>query len=386
MNRMSKSWVLLVAAGMLAAGRAPAAAPAKPATNTAAPAKPADKSLDLFPDPVIAKGKGVEVKRSQLDKEVIQFKAQYAARGQSVSPAQEPLLEQQKLEELIDLQLLKAKATAAERAAGKAEAEKLWQEVKTQAGSEEMLNLHLKAQGLTREELLGKWTDARIARAVLMRELKIKVTDEEVKKFYNDNPAQFEEPEMVQVRHILLSTRDPLTGKELSADQKAAKRKLAESLLKRARAGEDFAKLVKEYSEDPGSKDKGGEYTFPRASADPRRAMDPDFETAAFALKPNEISDIVTTQYGYHIIKLLERIPAKKQALAEVSSHIKDYLTQMAIQKEAKPYLEKLKKEAGVEILDEQLKPKDESDAAAFPSGHPPTKPEAKPAGKPAGK
>ena len=75
---------------------------------------------------------------------------------------------------------------------------------------------------------------------VLEREMKISVSDADVKKFYDENPAKFEEPEMVRASHILLSTRDQANGVELTSDKKAAKRKLAEDLLKRARAGEDF--------------------------------------------------------------------------------------------------------------------------------------------------
>ena len=99
----------------------------------------------------------------------------------------------------------------------------------------------------------------------------------------------------------------------MTEEQKAAKRKEMEGLLKRARAGEDFAKLAKEYSEDPGSKDKGGEYTFPRGQ------MVPEFEAAAFSLNTNQVSDIVTTRFGYHIIKLSEKIPAQKVEFAKVA-------------------------------------------------------------------
>jgi len=161
---------------------------------------------------------------------------------------------------------------------------------------------------------------------------------------------------MVRASHILLSTRDPETNKDLSEDQKTAKRKKAEELLKRARAGEDFAKLAKENSEDPGSKDKGGEYQFSRGQ------MVGEFETAAFSLKTNEISDIVTTQFGYHIIKLSEKIPAKKIELTKVTPDVKEYLTQQQMQKrqqDVQDYLQKLKKESAVEILDDNLKPTD---------------------------
>jgi peptidyl-prolyl cis-trans isomerase C len=289
------------------------------------------------------------------------------------------MLQQRVLDQLIQLQLLKSKSTAADQVAAKKQAEKQLEDAKTQLGSEESLNLRLKAQGLTRESLLDKWTDGELAKAVLTRELKVDITDDQVKKFYDDNPSKFEEPEMVRASHILLSTLESDGKTDLPADKKAAKRKLAEDLLKRARAGEDFAKLAKEYSEDPGSKDKGGEYKFPRGQ------MVKEFENAAFALKTNEVSDIVTTQFGYHIIKLSEKIPAKKRELAETSPRIKDYLTSLALQEKAPAYLEQLKKEAGVEVLDPDLKPK-ETSGTTLPAGHPPigtSKDSALPAGHP---
>jgi parvulin-like peptidyl-prolyl isomerase len=142
--------------------------------------------------------------------------------------------------------------------------------------------------------------------------------------------------------------------------------------LKRARAGEDFAKLAKEYSEDPGSKDKGGEYKFPKGQ------MVAEFEAAAFSLNTNQISDIITTRFGFHIIKLLEKLPAKKVEFAKAEPDIKDGLTQQALQKQFPDYLAKLKKEAGVEILDEKLKPKETADVPGLPAGHPPVKAGAK--------
>jgi len=123
--------------------------------------------------------------------------------------------------------------------------------------------------------------------------------------------------------------------------------------LKRAKSGEDFAKLARQYSEDPGSKDNGGEYTFPRGQ------MMPEFEAAAFSLNTNQVSDVVTTPYGYHIIKLYEKIPAKKIDFDKAESDIKDYLTQQQIQKQFPQYSQKLRKDADVQILDDKLKPLD---------------------------
>ena len=144
------------------------------------------------------------------------------------------------------------KPPPADKAAGKALAEKRFEEAKTKLGSEEALNRQLKLMGTTREEVLAKWTESATAETVLKRELKVNVTDEDAKKYYDDNPARFEEPEMVRASHILLMTTDPKTNTELTEDQKAAKRKQMEGILKRARAGEDFAKLAKEYLRRPG--------------------------------------------------------------------------------------------------------------------------------------
>jgi len=253
------------------------------------------------------------------------------------------------------LQLLLGKATEADKAQGKEQFAKSFQKFKTEgkltdAEFEEKLNPQLRVQGLTREQWEQKRTDQATVSLVLEREMKISISDDDVKKFYDENPPKFEQPEMVRASHILLSTRDQSTGVELGPDKKEAKHKLAEELLKRARAGEDFAKLAKDYSEDPGSKDKGGEYKFPRGQ------MVPEFESAAFSLGTNQVSDIVTTQFGYHIIKLSEKFPAQKIELAKVADEVKEGLKQQGIQKQLPVFIANLKKEANVEIVDEKLK------------------------------
>ena len=364
MKRMIESSVLLLMAASLPVW---GAAPDHPAsTNATAASKSADPITSLFGNTVVAKGKGVEVTRAQLDDKVIRIKAQAAARGQSIPPEHVAMLDQQMLDQLIQIQLLQGKATPEDKAAGKALAAKRFEEAKTKLGSEDALNRQLKLMGTTREEVIVEWTDSATAESVLKRELKVNITDADAKKYYDENPARFEQPEMVRAAHILLMTTDPKTNAELTEDQKAAKRKEMEGILKRARAGEDFAKLAKEYSEDPGSKDKGGEYKFPKGQ------MVAEFEAAAFSLNTNQISDIITTRFGFHIIKLLEKLPAKKVEFAKAEPDIKDGLTQQALQKQFPEYLAKLKKDAGVEILDEKLKPKENAEAPGLPAGHPP--------------
>ncbi len=362
MNRTTKCLLPLLAGTLLLPGLAHAAAAPAP-TNSAS-----GNSLDaLFGNPVVAKGKGFEIKRSQLDDEVVRAKSQMAARGQTLAPEQSALIERQILDQLIQMQLLNSQATAADKAAGKADAEKKFADAKAKLGSEDALNRQLKLMGSTQDEVIAKWAEALTAEAVLKRALNVNITDADAKKFYDENPSRFEEPEMVHVAHILIGTRDASTGTELSEAQKAAKRKQADDLLKRARAGEDFGKMAAQYSDDPGSKDKGGEYTFARGQ------MVPEFESAAFSLKTNQVSDVVTTQYGYHIIKLIDKSPAHKVEFSKAEPEIKEGLSQQALQKQFPDYIAKLRKDANVEILDDKLKP---AESTVSPSAAPlPTKP-----------
>jgi len=345
MKKISQLCVLLCAVAPLAAF---SVTPDQPASTN----KP---SLDaLFGDSVVAKGKGVDVKRADLDAMVVRMKAGYAAQ-QMPAPAD---LESQALKNLVIQQLILSKATDADRAKAKTNFDEWVAKVKKANNftNDEEFDKAVSRQ-LFGGETLDQWkkqrTDAMTVPVVLERELKVNVSDDEIKKFYDDpaNISDFEQPEMVRASHILLMTQDPTTHEPLPADKKAEKKKQMEDILKQAKAGADFGELAKKYSEDPGSKDKGGEYTFPR------NRMVKEFEDTAFALKnPGDISDIIETTYGYHIIKLNEKIPAKKVDLAEVKDGIKDHLVQEQFQKRVPDYTSKLVKEADLKITDEKLK------------------------------
>jgi parvulin-like peptidyl-prolyl isomerase len=332
------------------AGHATSATP-----NGTTNATPADAMTALFGDPVIAKGKGFEIKRSALDQIMVGAKGQAAAANQQL-PAD---FEARALNQLITIQLLLQVANDADRAAGQKDADLQYTNILKHFGSEEAFARQLKAVGMTMDELRAKALQEATAKAALKRELNVTVTDDEVLKLYTDRPADFEEPEKAHVQHLLLMTIDPTTQAPLSADQVAEKRKQIDALLVRARAGENFTNLVKEYSEDPGSKATGGEYNFSRGQ------MVPEFEAAAFSMTNGQISDVVITKYGFHIIKLLGKSPAKKVELATVSDDIRNYLIQQKISKLAPAYITKLKAEDDVMIMDADLKAKLEAAEAA---------------------
>jgi parvulin-like peptidyl-prolyl isomerase len=277
----------------------------------------------------------------------------------------------QLLDRLIQDQLLLQKATDADRTNGVQKASLQMNMLLERFGSQEVLERQMKAVGLTVAELRAKIIQENTAQAVKIRELNVTVTDAETKQYYDDTNhlADFEQPETVHVCHILSLTMDPVTRAPLPADQQQAKRKQIDDLLKRIRGGADFAALAKQYSEDPVSKDNNNEITLARGNP----GIPPEIEAAAFSLTNNQVSDVITSAYGYHIIKLLDKTPAKKLALTDkvplsdvtIASRVKDFLTQQKTEKLAPAYLEKLRKAADVQILDADLKAAAAAAAAA---------------------
>jgi parvulin-like peptidyl-prolyl isomerase len=326
---------------------------------TATNAKPADAMTALFGDPVIAKGKGFEIKRSELDQVMTGIKSKAALQGQALTSEQTLRFGGLILNKLIEDQLMLQKATEADKTAAKNKTDTQITAIVKQLGSEEVLSRQLKANGMTMAELRSKITQDNTAQAALTRELNVAVTDAEAKQFYDEHPAEFEQPEKVHLCDILLLTIDPTTRAPLSADQQKAKRKRMDDLLKRARSGERFTNLAVQYSEDPGVKDNGGE--LPPVSRD---QMSPELAAAAFSLTNNQVSDIIEMPYGYHVIKLLDKTPAKKLALTDkvplsdvtIASRVKEMLTQQKTEKLAPDYLDKLKAAADVQVLDADLK------------------------------
>jgi peptidyl-prolyl cis-trans isomerase C len=168
---------------------------------------------------------------------------------------------------------------------------------------------------------------------------KITVPDADVKKFYDDNLEKyFKKQESVKASHILIGVDEKATPE----DRKKAKEKI-EAILKKVKAGEDFAALAKTESTCP-SKAQGGDLgVFTRGQ------MVAPFEKAAFDLKPGEVSDIVETQFGYHIIKLTEKNAAATEKFDDVKAKIADYLKSQQAQKAVATYVEELKAKAKIE-------------------------------------
>src|SRR3954467_5927271 len=203
-------------------------------------------------DHVVAKGKGFEIKASQVEDTYILFKANRAAIGQNVGQTPEEIkkTEAEILDSLIASKVILMRATEADRTNGVAEADRFIKDKKAAASSEAAYRRQLIISGVTPETFEKEVLDQAIIKAVVDRELRSKqtVTDEEIEKFYKENPKMFEEPEKWKVAHIFMGNRDRATHAELSEAEKAEKRSKMKEILVRARGGIDFAKLAKENS------------------------------------------------------------------------------------------------------------------------------------------
>jgi parvulin-like peptidyl-prolyl isomerase len=384
---MYRNLIALLLGGLLVAGSAACGAEASPAPGRA------PKLSDLFGDEVLARGKGAEVKRSHLEEAFVAFRANLASRGQSIPEVQRVAKEAELLQRLVVTQILTNRVTEADRQVARGLAEKFVAEARKTAVSEDAFNRQLKAMGLTPEQFDRRVVEQSLAEAVIQRELAsdLRITDANLREFYDTgsdllvrlmqadlekmvkdpaaapaliaqvkqriddlrkaNLARLEQPERVRVSHVFLTTIDRKTDEPLPEEQRKFKRQQMEKIRQRALAGEDFARLVQEFSEDRGLQQTKGEYTFSRDDS-----FAPEFKSAAFSLSPGQISDVVSTPIGLHVIKLLERIPAKKAEFEKVSGDLKEFLKQQELQRTMPGYFARLIKEAGVEVLDPKYK------------------------------
>lgn len=149
------------------------------------------------------------------------------------------------------------------------------------------------------------------------------VNDAELRAFYDRNLSRYQVDERVRASHIILMTM----GKSEEEIKQVEAR--AQEVLAKVKAGGDFAELAKQYSEDTGNKDQGGDLGWVV-----RGQMVPAFEQATFALQPGQISDVVKTEYGYHVIKVHERDRAHMQTFDEVKDQIRQEIAQQKQQEQ----------------------------------------------------
>lgn len=305
-------------------------------------AKPAKETVAATnPTAVVAKVNGVAITQAEVDRAVkillAQSKMQQPVPGEIMKKAEAAAMNQLIASEL----LYQAGVKTADKDLDKQVETQIAQR-RAQFPSPVEYEKALKENNLTEKDLTVLMRKDIVINNLLQKEVagKITVSEADVKKFYDDNKDKFKTEESVKASHILIG----VDAKATADDKKKAKEK-AEAIRKRLLTGEDFAAVAKKESTCPSASQGGDLGSFTKGQ------MVPEFEKAAFALKPGEISDVVETKFGYHIIKVQEKKPAGTVSFDEAKKNIEGYLKSQKTQKAVNEYLEKLRKEAKVEIL-----------------------------------
>ncbi len=241
-------------------------------------------SKSVGADKILAEVGGFKLTLKEFNDQVASLPPQL-----QMAVARNPQLKQQLLDRWVQLTLM----------AKEARSEKMEDRPAVKKRIQDMTNALL-AQEYMRENVEGK----------------VKVTDKEVKDYYEKHKSEFVQPEQVRARHILVKV-PPKADKKQWAEAK----KKAEMIRAKALKGEDFAKLAQEYSDDPGSKGRGGDLGYFQ-----KGRMVPEFEQAAFALKTGQVSQPVKTTFGYHIIKVEGKKPSKQESFKDVQQKIRQKL------------------------------------------------------------
>jgi peptidyl-prolyl cis-trans isomerase C len=291
-----------------------------------------------LPD-VLARVNGESVKKADLDRLI---KNMELSANQPIPAERRDEILRRALDQLVTYTVLSQECRARKVTVTDAEIDGNLKQMQSQFPTEEEFKKALTARGMTLEKLRS---DARIDMSInRMMEAELASTpvptDPQVREFYDKNPDKFKQDEAIRASHILI----PADEKADEATKKKARAEI-DDILKQLKGGADFGELAKKYSKD-GSAAQGGDLNF-----FPKGQMVPAFDQAAWALKPGEISGVVTTPFGYHIIKLTEQRPASTVPFEQVSPRIKEYLTEQQKQGRAEAFIELLKQKAKIEVL-----------------------------------
>ncbi len=300
-------------------------------------------------NPLVMKVNGEPVYAAEISLMMQNIQGYLASQGQQVSQEQVFQVASQRI---VEQKLLAQEAERFGLKPDETKVAEMMQLTEQQAGGRATLESMMLEAGTSISALEEIFREMELGRVFIEQQIRptIEVTDEEVAAFYNENPQFFETSEQVHARHILF-TVDENADEEADASAKAG----AEAAHQRAVAGEDFAELAKELSQGPSGPNGGDLGFFEKAR------MVPAFADAAFALEPGEISPVVKTQFGYHVIKVEDRRGAGTISLDEADARIRQMLTNQKAGDTTAALIETLGEKANLEFYDESGKRVEES-------------------------
>jgi peptidyl-prolyl cis-trans isomerase C len=271
------------------------------------------------PEKYAAVVNGVGILREDYQLAIERTQQSYLYQGTPIPESDLPLLRTELLNQLVSEELLYQNALSEGIEADAQTSELQYQQMRAQFTTDEAWQQALIANNTDEDELLFQIDRNNIIQQVIATAIQAvgAVEQADIQAFYDANPAYFQSGEQVAARHILISTEGLTT-----AEQKAEALGRAQAIRDEVTEGADFAAVAREKSEGPSAPNGGDLGSFGRGQ------MVAPFEEAAFSLAPGAISEVVETQFGYHIIQVTEKVEADVAPLEDVSASIEQYLAQ----------------------------------------------------------
>jgi len=334
-----------VAAGEHETGKAAGEKP-KPAFDLKEIDKKAEEAVpkfdfDAIPE-VIAEIDGKPIKKDEYVKELKNFQEMVRKSGQPIGQDYLQEIKDQILAKVVDTNMLMMQAAKEGITVDPAEVTKSLDRMKASIGDEAKYKQFMASRGFTEDTVKEEIAKGMRIRALFDKVVaaKVQVAEKEAREFYDKNPDKFTAQERVRAAHILIMSNTK--GDE--ADNKAKAK--AQAILDKLKKGEDFAATAKAESEDKGSGANGGDLGWFT-----KEEMVPEFAAAAFSLQPGKLSELVRSQFGYHIIKTFEKKPAGKSPFEEVKESLLRNMKMGKSNQAAMEYIDKLHKDLKVKSL-----------------------------------
>ncbi len=294
---------------------------------------------ETIKDPV-ALVNGVKISGKEYEREIDLQLQQAAQQGRIIPEGMLPKVKEDILNNMIDREVLYQESQKKKIAVNAEEVNNQIKTIKDRFSSQEEFEKVIAEMGVSEAEIRSQIERNLAIRALIDTQVidKIQVSEADTRAYYNENPALFKKPEQVKASHILIKVESDATDLE-----KAQKRIETAKIHQKLKDGQDFAELARQHSQGPSAENGGDLGYFGRGQ------MVKPFEDAAFALKPGEVSEIVETRFGYHLIKVFDKQPEGVMAYEEVKERLTEHLKAQRIDQEARNYIDNLKKDAKIE-------------------------------------
>lgn len=308
---------------------------------------------------VVAKVNGTELTSDLLKREMIAYRLLASRQGKTMETKNEEKIARGLLMKAIDDELIYQQGLKQNINIDSATIDRELDHIQTQFPDKKLFLAALAAQRLTfdvlKKNIKKTLVKEEFVRANIVSE--VQVTDDKVKSFYDKNKDTFIKPETFKISHIYVSIPAPGDGEADSPEDRAKAKEILDWVKNEARkkidlaslslkSGESFTSVAKEFSEDPKTSEKGGDLGFLM-----KNQTLPEVSSAMVKLKVGEISSVIESSLGFHIIQLTEKKESHPIALAEVKPEILNHLLKLETEKQLKNYLSGLRKKSEIKIF-----------------------------------